>query len=369
MSHYQEVMVELKDRRYPVWIGEGVLADSARWLPLMEPYTKHFVIADEAVATLYAQPMMDALNAAGHTPILITIPSGEQSKSFAQFEALCNTLLSHQPDRKSLLIAVGGGVIGDLVGFTASALLRGVDFVQVPTTLLAMVDSSVGGKTAINSVHGKNLIGAFYQPKAVLADLATLATLPAREWNAGYAEVVKYGLIRDAAFYDWLKANSANLASDMGLLSHAVKHCVEMKAAVVAEDETEKNIRALLNFGHTLGHAVEAETGYSSVLHGEAVAVGMVLAAKLSAALGHCDASIAEDIAQHLTQMGLPAHLTDIAHPFSAGALIKHCYGDKKAEGGTLTFVLLRAVGNAFVEKKVAEPVIAQMLAQAGVAA
>lgn len=359
----QTVHVELGARSYPVWIGHNLLPSYAPLLEILAPYSQRFLIADEAVVETYAKPLQAALQTAGILTHLITVPSGESSKSFGQMERLCDEILEHQPDRKSVLIALGGGVIGDLVGLVASLLLRGVAFVQIPTTLLAMVDSSVGGKTAINSRAGKNLVGAFYQPKAVLADLTTLQTLPPREWNAGYAEVVKYGVIRDAAFYGWLEENRDALhKNDPAILTHAVQHCVAMKAAIVKADETEQDVRALLNFGHTLGHAIEAETGYSRVLHGEAVAVGMVLALKLSAHLGHCSAALAEQLTVHLRAMGLPATLHDIQKDWSIDALIKHCYGDKKAEHGRLTFVLVRSIGDAFVEKNTPEHAVREVL-------
>jgi 3-dehydroquinate synthase len=284
------------------------------------------------------------------------MPPGEVSKSFAGLERLSGALLDMEIDRKGLVIALGGGVIGDLTGFAAGVLKRGVAFAQIPTTLLAQVDSSVGGKTAINAAQGKNLIGLFHQPRIVIADTTLLATLPRRELLAGYAEVVKYGALGDAKFFEWLEVNGAKaLAGDEGAMVQAVAHSCRMKADIVARDERETGERALLNLGHTFGHALEAATGFSDrLVHGEGVAVGMALAFQLSVKLGHCPGQDAERFVRHLKAVGLPASIADIpgARP-GAGELIRHMAHDKKVTDGKLTFILVRGLGQAFVTRDV----------------
>jgi len=300
------------------------------------------------------------------------VPSGERSKEFDIFSQLMNGLLDQRPDRKTTLVALGGGVVGDLVGFAASVLLRGVDFIQLPTTLLAQVDSSVGGKTGINTRHGKNLVGAFYQPRLVLADTDVLDTLPRRELLAGYAEVVKYGLIDDPAFFDWCEQNAADLLNgNAAKRIHAIEQSCRAKARIVAADERETtDLRALLNLGHTFGHALEAETGFGpDLLHGEAVGTGMALAFDLSARLGLCPAQDAERVRAHLGAVGLPVRLRSIGgdnrRQWNAGKLIEHMRGDKKAQAGKLTFILARGIGKAFVTRDVDEAVLRGLLDQA----
>ena len=359
--------VALGVRSYDIAIGAGLLDKAASLLaPVMGK--RAIIVSDKHVTPLYAERLKLVLAQAGVACDLVTVAAGEGAKSFTSLEKLLETLLALQPDRKTTLIALGGGVVGDLTGFAASILLRGVPFVQVPTTLLAQVDSSVGGKTAINATAGKNLIGSFYQPQAVIADLDTLDTLPARERRAGYGEIIKYGLIMDEGFYRWCLDNGAALlAGDKALLQRAVYECCRMKAEVVAGDEREAGRRAQLNFGHTFAHALEAELHFDDrLLHGEAVAIGMVMACRMSARLGMLDADVETQLAAHLKQLGMPVSPKDIAHAWDARRIAAHFAGDKKAENGALTFVLLDAVGSARVVKNVdaamAEAVVASYL-------
>jgi 3-dehydroquinate synthase len=278
-------------------------------------------------------------------------------------------LLALELDRGDIITAFGGGVVGDLAGFAAAIYKRGVDFVQIPTTLLAQVDSSVGGKTAIDTPRGKNLVGAFHQPRLVLADLDVLATLDAREMRAGYAEVIKYGLLGDRAFFEWLETKGEDvLAREPAALARAVARSVEMKAEIVAEDEREQGRRALLNLGHTFGHALESETGYgAALLHGEAVGAGMALAFRFSARLGHCSGQDAERAVRAIAAAGLPTRLDEVpGHPFNADRLVAHMAQDKKAEGGRLTFILTRALGDAFTAKGVDARAVADFLRAEG---
>ncbi len=362
----QQITVQLDERSYNILIGEGLLQSIATHLAdIVKLQQKLFVVTDSTVASLYLAPLMSALTEAGYMAEAVVLDPGEQSKSFATLETLLDAILQHQPDRKSTLIALGGGVIGDLTGFAASILLRGVPFIQIPTTLLSQVDSSVGGKTGINTRFGKNLIGSFYQPKLVLADTGALSSLPMQELLAGYAEVVKYGLINNAPFFDWLETNAAAIqARDNSFITECVKISCESKAAIVEADEREGGIRALLNLGHTFGHALEAETGFSSrLLHGEAVAIGMVLAFRLSVQLGLCDEEELTRVITHLQKVGLPTSPFDIQAEWNMDALISHMYQDKKTEGGKLVFILARAIGEAFIAKDVEEQQVRTMLA------
>lgn len=349
------VSVALAERSYEIIIGDGLLADAAAYIAPVLSAPRVVVVSDTHVAPLYAPALLASLKAAGVSAELLTVTAGEGAKSFANLERLIEDILALTPDRKTTLIALGGGVVGDLTGFAASVLLRGVPFVQIPTTLLAQVDSSVGGKTAINARAGKNLIGSFYQPQLVLADLGVLGSLPLRELQAGYAEIIKYGLILDAEFYRWCLTNAAALlAGDKAALAYAVAASCRMKAAVVGADERESAARALLNFGHTFGHALEAETGYGErLLHGEAVAIGMVMACDLSARMGRILPSVAVELAEHLHALGLPARLSDVPFTWDAEKIASHFVADKKAENGTLTFVVLDALGKAVVVKQV----------------
>jgi 3-dehydroquinate synthase len=352
----RRVPVAVAGKPYDVLIGPGLIQRAGELiLPLLKR-PRLAVVMDETVSALHGAALEASLGAAGIAFHPVVVAPGEEAKSFAGLESLCDALLALELDRGDLVAAFGGGVVGDLTGFAAAILKRGVDFVQLPTTLLSQVDSSVGGKTAIDTPRGKNLIGAFHQPRLVLADLGVLASLPARELICGYAEVIKYGLLGDLAFFEWLEANSAAvLALDDAALSHAVRRSVEMKAEIVAEDERETGRRALLNLGHTFAHALEAETGFGEALkHGEAVGIGMALAFRFSVRLGHCSGQDADRAGRAIAAAGLPTQLSELTgHPFRAEALAAHMAQDKKAEGGALTFILVRGLGDAFVAKGV----------------
>ena len=350
------VPVGVSPRPYDVVIGAGLIADAATWITPFLKRPKVAVVMDDVVAAAQGAPLLDALRRGGIDAHTLVIAPGEATKSFAGLADLSDRLLGLELERSDMLIAFGGGVTGDLAGFAAAVYKRGIDFIQIPTTLLAQVDSSVGGKTAIDTPRGKNLIGAFHQPRLVLADLAVLDTLPQREMICGYAEVIKYGLLGDPDFFGWLEINAARvLARDPAALAHAVQRCVEMKAQIVRTDEREAAGRALLNLGHTFGHAVEAETGFGEGLkHGEAVGLGCALAFRFSARLGHCSGQDAVRAARAVAAAGLPTRLSEIATgPFKADALIGHMAQDKKAVGGALTFVLTHGIGRAFVAKGV----------------
>jgi 3-dehydroquinate synthase len=350
------VTVGLGDRAYEVAIGQGLLDEAGERIAPFARRRRLAVVSDETVWGLHGARLAAGLARAGLEASPVVVPPGEPTKSFAGLADLIDRLLALQLDRGDLVIAFGGGVVGDLAGFAAAIYKRGVDFVQVPTTLLAQVDSSVGGKTAIDVPAGKNLVGAFHQPRLVLADLGVLSTLPEREMRAGYAEVVKYGLLGDFGFFEWLEANAASvLAGEAAALTYAVARSVEMKAEIVAEDETERGRRALLNLGHTFGHALEAETGYgAALLHGEAVAAGQAIAMRFSAARGLCPGQDAARAEQAIADAGLPTRLSDVpGHPFRAERLLAHMAQDKKAEAGRLTFILSRGIGKAFVARDV----------------
>lgn len=342
----RRVEVALGERSYTVAIGAGLLDQAGE---LLAPYARNgrlVAVSDENVWAAQGA----RLSASGLDIVPLLVPPGESSKSWAELQALTERLLELGIERGDSILAFGGGMVGDLAGFAAAILKRGCAYVQVPTSLLAQVDSSVGGKTAINAAAGKNLIGAFHQPAAVLLDPSTLDTLPEPELRAGYAEVVKYGLIGDPAFFHWCEENvSALLAGDETARLHAIETCVRAKAAIVAEDELETTgRRALLNFGHTFGHAIEAETNFA-MLHGEAVAVGMALALRFSAERGLCGADEAERVAAHLEAAGLEARFDGL----SAERLTKRMAADKKASGGRVSFVLTRGIGKAFVDRSV----------------
>ena len=361
------VRVDLAGRSYEIKIGQGLLQDAACHIA---PFLKRnfvAIVTDENVAATHLITLQNALTAAGIDSQPIVMPAGETTKSYKHFAEVCDGLLGAGVERKDVVIALGGGVIGDLTGFAAATLRRGVNFIQIPTTLLAQVDSSVGGKTGINSKHGKNLIGAFHQPLQVLADLEILNTLPLRQRASGYAEIVKYGLLGDRDFYDWLDVNvEAIIAGDVAKTQHAVKISCQMKARIVAQDETETGLRALLNLGHTFGHALEAATGYSDkLLHGEAVAIGMVLAFGFSEMVGHCEQGLDRKVAAHLRRAGLPTHVSDIAANLPPPeVLLKLMYKDKKTEGGRLTFILANAMGDTFIQKGVEEAKVLTFLKQ-----
>ena len=341
------VPVDLGERAYDVLIGPGLLDEAGARLRPFVRRDRVAVVSDETVWGLHGARLTAALERAGLAVHPIVMPPGEQTKSFAGLEALCDALLALELDRGDLIVAFGGGVIGDLAGFASAIYKRGADFVQIPTTLLAQVDSSVGGKTAIDTPRGKNLVGAFHQPRLVLADLDVLGSLPDREMRAGYAEVLKYGLLGDPGFFAWLEANGAAvLAREPGALARAVERSVEMKAEIVI---------ALLNLGHTFAHALEAETGYGeALLHGEAVGLGSAMAFRYSAAEGLCEAQDAVRAVNAVAAAGLPARLSDLGgRRFAADDLLRHMAQDKKAEGGRLTFILARRAGEAFVARDV----------------
>jgi 3-dehydroquinate synthase len=363
------VAVGLGTRSYEVLVGPGLLdAAGTRIAPFLKR-KRLAVVSDETVWALHGQRLTASLEGAGLAVTPVIVPPGEQTKSFEGLADVIDRLLALELDRGDVIVAFGGGVVGDLTGFAAAIYKRGVDFVQIPTTLLAQVDSSVGGKTAIDTARGKNLVGAFHQPRLVLADLDVLATLPDREMRAGYAEVIKYGLLGDFAFFEWLEAHGGEvLAREPAALTAAVARSVEMKAEIVAEDETEQGRRALLNLGHTFGHALEAEMGFGdALLHGEAVAAGQALAFRFSAAQGLCPSQDATRAAAALSSAGLPTCLSDVDRaPFDADHLVRHMAQDKKAEGGSLTFILARSIGDAFVAKDVDAGAVREFLIREG---
>ena len=352
--------VELGERAYPIHIGPNLLAEASLYAPHVDG-RRAAVVTNETVAPLYAGRVEKALAAAGARGTLrIELPDGEAFKDWQHLDRIFAALLAARADRDTVLVAVGGGVVGDMAGFAAASYQRGIAHLQVPTTLLAQVDSSVGGKTAINHPLGKNMIGAFHQPEAVIADTASLATLPPREYAAGLAEVVKYGAIRDPEFLDWIEANAAALLGrEPSALAHAIRRSCEIKAEVVAADEREHGVRALLNFGHTFGHAIESAAGYGNWLHGEAVAAGMVLAARLSARMGRIPAAEAERLAALLARLQLPVE----APAFPIDTWLEYMGRDKKNQGGRITLILLEELGRAAVVKDAPEQALRELLA------
>jgi 3-dehydroquinate synthase len=350
------IEVELAGRSYEVRVGEGLLADVAGQCgPLLRKHTVP-IVTDANVAKHWRDPVDASLREAGHKPAWLILPPGEATKSWEILQQVVEWLLVQEVERGDHILALGGGVIGDLTGFAAAILKRGCGFIQLPTTLLAQVDSSVGGKTAINAATGKNLVGAFHQPSLVLADLATLDTLPPREMRCGYAEVIKYGILGDAGFFAWCETNGSRvLAGNREAQESAVTKSVEAKAAIVADDERETTgTRALLNLGHTFGHALEAQTGFSErLLHGEAVALGMVLAARYSARRELISEGDAARIAAAIAEAGLPSELSALGLNCSGEALAAHMLHDKKMDAGKLPFVLLRGIGAAFLDREV----------------
>ncbi len=345
------VNVALGERSYDITIGRGTLAALGRKIAALRPGAKAAIVTDATVARLHLAAAEAALAAAGIGVTSVTVPAGEGSKSFAVLERVCEALISARIERADLVVALGGGVVGDLAGFAAAVVRRGLDYVQVPTTLLAQVDSSVGGKTAIDSRQGKNLIGAFHQPVLVVADTALLDTLPAREFRAGYAEVAKYGLIADAGFFAWLEANWREVFAGGPAREHAIAVSCRMKAAIVGRDERETGERALLNLGHTFGHAFEAAAGLSDrLLHGEAIALGMVLAFAFSARRGLLAAGEAERVERHLAAVGLPTRIAAVPGGApDADRLMELIAQDKKVKRGRLTFILARGIGSSFI--------------------
>ena len=367
MSTAERLAVALGQRSYDIVVGSNLLAEAGALLAPLIRQKRVVIVTDAIVAPLHLARLAQSLDQAAIRHDAIVLPPGEATKDFAHFARLCEDVLSLGIERGTALIALGGGVVGDLGGFAAASLLRGLDFVQLPTTLLAQVDSSVGGKTAIDTRHGKNLVGAFHQPILVLADIDTLATLPRRELLAGYAEVVKYGLIGDRAFYDWLEGRGAALiAGDGAVRQEAVRRSCAAKAAIVAADERETGERALLNFGHTFGHALEVATGFGEALkHGEAVALGMQLAFDLSVRLGFCPPVSAERVRRHLSGLGLPTVPSALGRPLAAEALLALMQKDKKVKDGRVTLILARDIGDAFICRDVAPAVLADFLTAA----
>ncbi len=367
----RRLAVALESASYDVVVGDGLLGRAGALLAPVIPQKRAVVVTDATVAALHLPALMDGLAQTGITAQHIVVPPGEASKSMASYARVVDGLLDAGVERRTTVIALGGGVVGDLAGFAAATTLRGLPFVQVPTTLLAQVDSSVGGKTGINTAHGKNLVGAFHQPRLVLADTGTLGTLNGRELRAGYAEVVKAGLIGDAAFFDWCEEHGAALtAGDREVQAEAILRACAFKAAVVGDDEREERPadgRALLNLGHTFGHALEAEVGYGgALLHGEAVAVGLGLAFRLSAQLGLCAPGDATRVAEHLNAVGLPSEPGMLNRRFSASRLIANMRRDKKMRDGALHFVLARGIGQAFTSADVPAGAVVDLLRAEG---
>ena len=348
--------VALGERGYDILVGDDLLASAGRHIAPVLRQPRAIVVSDTNVAAIHLAALERSLSDAGIAHDAVVLPAGEQTKDFAHLERLIARLLEMKVERGTALIALGGGVIGDLTGFAAAIVLRGIDFVQVPTTLLAQVDSSVGGKTGINTPYGKNLVGSFHQPRLVLADTAALSTLPRRQLLAGYAEVVKYGVIDRPEFFTWLEGHGmAAIDGDSSARRHAVLESCAAKAAIVAEDERETGRRALLNLGHTFGHALEAETGFGDeLLHGEAVAIGMVMALDLSVRLNLCPAEDSARLRRHLAAVGLATGLEQIGgRVWDPHRLVGHMARDKKVSGGRTTFVLARGIGRAFLSRDV----------------
>ncbi len=361
------VPVALADRSYEIKIGQGLLEHAGELiaLHLKRPFVA--IVTDANVAKIHLATLEKSLAAKGITSKAIILPAGEATKSYKYLAELCDGLIAAGVERRDVVIALGGGVIGDITGFAASILRRGVNFVQIPTSLLAQVDSSVGGKTGINSPLGKNLIGAFHQPILVLADLDVLNTLPGRQRAAGYAEIAKYGLLGNSKFFEWLDLNVetiVNGGNDLSAIAHAVRTSCEMKAQIVAEDETETGVRALLNLGHTFGHALEAACGYSDrLLHGEAVSIGMVQAFKFSEQLGHCARGLSTQVATHLKRAKLPTHASEIPGSLPPPIeLVELMRQDKKAVAGKLTFILAKSIGESFIAKNVEDTAVLTFL-------
>lgn len=362
------VRVKLGERGYDIVIGEGLLPRAGALIGPLLPRPRVAIVSDAQVAAAHLDALRAGLAADGIESTALELPPGEATKDWAHLQQVVEWLLAERIERRDVVIALGGGVIGDLVGFAAAILRRGVRFVQVPTSLLAQVDSSVGGKTAINSPAGKNLVGAFHQPSLVLADIAVLDTLTPRDFLAGYGEVVKYGLLGDADFFAWLEENGPALArGDRATRAHAVRRSCEMKAAIVARDETEQGERALLNLGHTFCHALEAATGYSDrLLHGEGVAVGCALAFELSSRLGLCAQEEPSRVRAHLRAMGMKVDLADIPGDLPpAEGLLDLMGQDKKVMDGQLTFILARGIGQAFVTRDVPHQAVLDVLREA----
>ena len=358
----RSLTVALGERSYTIDIGAGLIDDPARFAPHVRGRTA-VLVTNETVAPLYGNRLEQALQRAGARTLRVVLPDGEEHKDWQTLDRVFAALLEARVGRSAILVALGGGVVGDIAGFAAAAYQRGIAHLQVPTTLLAQVDSSVGGKTAINHALGKNMIGAFHQPVAVVADTGTLATLPPREYAAGLAEIVKYGAIFDTAFLSWIESREqALLAREPEALAHAILRSCEIKADIVARDERESGARALLNFGHTFGHAIESASGYGKLLHGEAVAIGMAMAARFSARLGRIPAADPQRLAGLLSRLGLPVE----APRFPVRTWLEYMGRDKKNEDGSITLILLDAMGRGAVVKDTPEDTLRRFLEEAG---
>lgn len=366
-SHHMVVPVDLGHRSYDIVIGDGVLAEIGPRLALENPDRRVAIVTDDNVAALHLQALEDSLAGANIDFSSIVVPAGEASKNFEQLNQVVEALLAARLERGDAVLALGGGVVGDLTGFAAGIVRRGMDFVQVPTSLLAQVDSSVGGKTGINSPHGKNLIGVFHQPTHVFADTRALDTLSEREFRAGYAEVIKYGLIDRPEFYHWLDDNWQAVFKGGEARAYAIAESCRAKADVVARDELEAGDRALLNLGHTFGHALEGVTGYNSerLVHGEGVAIGMALAHQFSARMNQCSMDDAKQMMAHLQKVGLPTSIKDIpGEAISAAQMMDFIAQDKKVQRGALTFILTHGIGQSYIAKDVPPSEVAAFLEQ-----
>ncbi len=353
------VKVALENSPYEILIGENLHENTGKFLEkTLKKNSKIFIISDENTAKIFSKKIIKSLQASNFEVFQIKLPAGEKTKNFKSLQYIIDEVFKHQPERSSTLLALGGGVVGDITGFASSIILRGINFVQVPTSLLAMVDSSVGGKTGINLKFGKNLVGSFYQPKIVLADINSLETLPQREMQAGFAEIVKYGLIDDIKFFEYLEKQN-----DFSNISCMIEKSCEAKARIVAEDEKEADKRALLNLGHTFGHALEALLGYGSkLLHGEAVAIGMVQAFRFSEMLGICPKNRADRVENLLKKFGLRTNVKELKHKFKIDEIISLMYQDKKVADKKLTFILAKDIGNSFIKKDIDEKSLRKFL-------
>ena len=356
MTSFDRLQIRLGKRSYDILVGANLLNVAGKTISETIGKTKCWVVTDENVSKHYLTPLMHSLEKADLQTSTIILPPGEESKRIETVQQIVDKILGEAPDRDSTLIALGGGVVGDITGFAASIILRGTNFVQIPTTLLSQVDSSVGGKTGVNTTHGKNLLGTFYQPKLVLADIKVLETLPRRDRISGYAEIVKYGLIRDKSFYLWLEKNGKKIISlDRATCQEAVKKSCLIKGEVVAADEKEEGHRALLNFGHTFGHALEKETGFNtSLLHGEAVSLGMIMAIALSIKVGLCSQSVLDRVQKHFKNIGLPTKLTSKGVDlWDSEILINNMTFDKKRRKGRIAFILLNEIGDPVISNDI----------------
>ena len=353
MSEHNKLRINLKENSYDIIIEHGLLSELGALISKKFGKPKTFIVTDSNIAVHWLKQTIESLSAQGMSPKVLEVPVGERTKSFINLEKIIDQLLESKVDRDSVLIALGGGVIGDLAGFAGAVTLRGIKVIQVPTTLLSQVDSSVGGKTGVNVRQGKNLVGSFHQPSLVAIDTQVLQTLPSRQLFAGYAEVLKYGLIKDRSFFDWLELNGKKvLEGDKLAQQFAIFTSCRIKAEIVEADEKEKNLRAILNFGHTFGHALEAEAGYDgNLLHGEAVSIGMVLAIELSKSLGYLLGQDAGRAVEYIRNIGLPTNINSIEgstswHP---DGIIQHMQHDKKVSNGQLRFVLIKSIGEAYL--------------------